>query len=125
MWVLPPHRKEWGEAMLNETMYIKQREAASRWALGCVAAAFRERIAFELGRTFMTRRIFKVLLGFGAVLVVGAVGTYVDLKPYQRERIWITVRDAIHPGERKRIVRSEIVPASETPDKSLQRTEHP
>ncbi len=35
----------------------------------------------------MTRRIFKVLLALGAVLVIGAVGVYIDSKPYQRERI--------------------------------------
>jgi hypothetical protein len=29
-------------------------------------------------------------------LVIGSVGVYVDSKPYQRERIWIAVQDAIH-----------------------------
>ena len=96
VWLLPPHRKEWGEAMLNEVAYIRSRSAASRWVLGCVLTAVGERVAFELGRTFMTRRIFNVMLGLFAVLVIGAVGTYIDAKPYQRERIWITVHDAMH-----------------------------
>jgi hypothetical protein len=96
VWLLPPHRKEWGEAMLNEAAYIKSRPAASRWVMGCMLTAFGERISFELGRTFMTRRIFKVMLGLGAVLVIGAVGTYIDARPYQRERIWITVHEAMH-----------------------------
>lgn len=94
--LLPPHRKEWGEAMLNEAAYIKSRAAASRWVLGCVLTAIGERVVFVMGRTFMTRRIFKVMLGLGAVLVIGAVGTYIDAKPYQRERIWITVHEVIH-----------------------------
>jgi hypothetical protein len=125
VWLLPPHRKEWGEAMLNEAAYIKPRGAALQWVLGCVVTAFRERAAFELGRTFMTRRIFKVLLGLSAVLIVGAIGTYIDLKPYQRERIWITVREALHPDEPKRIVRTEDAPALEAPANSVQRSADP
>jgi len=89
--------------MLNEAAYIKSRVAAFQWVLGCVVTAFKERVAFELGRTFRTRRIFKVVLAVGAVLMVGAIGTYIDLKPYQRERIFITVRDFIHPGEPERM----------------------
>ena len=115
MRMLPPHRKEWGEAMLNEAAYIEQREAASQWVLGCVVTALRERVVFELGRTFMTRRVLKVLLGIGAVLLMGAVGTYVDLKPYQRDRIWMEVHEAIHPVEPERISRSHDAPASKTP----------
>jgi len=110
LWLLPPHRKEWGEAMLNEVPYIKSRATARYWVLGCALTAFRERIAFELGRTFMTRRIFKVMLVIGGLLAIGAIGTYFDLKPYQRERIWITVRNAVHPGETARPVRNENAP---------------
>jgi hypothetical protein len=43
----------------------------------------------------MTRRIFKVVLLIGALVLVGAVGIYIDAKPYQRERIWISVHDAL------------------------------
>jgi hypothetical protein len=96
--LLPPHRKEWGEAMLNEVAYIESRRAAAWWLFGCFAAALRERAIFELGRTFMTRRIVKVAAGILAVLAFVAIGTYIDAKPYQRERIWIAVHDVIHPG---------------------------
>jgi hypothetical protein len=96
MWLLPPHRKEWGEAMLNEITCIESRSAAMQWAWGCVLTACRERVVFEMGRTFMTRRLVKLVLGLGAVLVIGSVGVYVDSKPYQRERIRIAVHDAMH-----------------------------
>jgi hypothetical protein len=104
--LLPPHRKEWGEAMLNEIPYITSRKAASRWLFGCLMAALRERVIFELGRTFMTRRLVKVMMGLVAILVIGAIGTYIDAKPYQRERIWITVHDFIHPGSPERPARN-------------------
>jgi cytochrome c-type biogenesis protein CcmH/NrfG len=58
-----------------------------------------------------TRRIFKVVLALGAVLVVVAIGTYIDAKPYQRERIWITVHDAVHPGEPRRLAQNKDAPA--------------
>jgi hypothetical protein len=108
---MPPHRKEWGEAMLNEVAHIKSRRDALQWTLGCLFIAFNERLAFELGRTFMTRRIFKVVLALGAALVVVAIGTYIDAKPYQRERIWMTVHDAVHPGEPRRLARNKDAPA--------------
>ncbi len=37
VWMLPPHRKEWGEAMLNETAWIESRRAALQGVLGCTA----------------------------------------------------------------------------------------
>jgi len=90
--------------MLNELAYIKSRKAAALWLFGCFVAALRERAIFELRRTFMTRRIVKVAAALLAVLVFGAIGTYMNSKPYQRERIWITVHDFIHPGGAKKPV---------------------
>jgi len=90
--MLPPNRKEWAEAMLNESSHIDSRGAALQWALGCVLAASRERIGYEFGRTVVSRRICKVVLGAGAMLVIAGATIYVTAKPYQRERIWITVQ---------------------------------
>ena len=90
--MLPPHRKEWAEAMLNESAYIRSRGAALQWALGCTLAAFRERLVYEFGRAFMARKIVRALLGGAAVLLIAGAGIYITAKPYQRERIWITVQ---------------------------------
>jgi hypothetical protein len=95
-WLLPPHRKEWAEAMLNEGAYIKSPRLAWQWAMGCALSAVKERVFYELGRTSMSRRLLRTLLTCGAVLVLGAVGIYVDSKPYQRERMWITLQHATH-----------------------------
>ena len=40
----------------------------------------------------MSRGIFSAVLGAGAMLVIAVAGIYVTAKPYQRERIWITVQ---------------------------------
>ena len=101
-WLLPPHRKEWAEAMLNESCHIDSRRVALRWVLGCTLAALRERLGYELRRTLMSRRIFRVALGLGAVLALAAAGIYVSSKPYQRERIWITVRHSFSPDHPQR-----------------------
>lgn len=96
--LLPHHRKDWAEAMFNEVAYLGSRRAELQWTASCVLAAFRERVAFELESTFMTRRIFKVLLGTAAAMIFIAIGFYIDAKPYQRERMWIAAREAIGPG---------------------------
>jgi beta-lactamase regulating signal transducer with metallopeptidase domain len=96
-WLLPAHRKGWAEAMLNELAYFRSHRAAIQWALGCTFVAFRERVTYELEKTFMNRRIFKVLLGFCAALAVGTIGVYISAKPYQRDRIQITVHQVLHP----------------------------
>jgi len=72
-WLLPPHRKQWAEAMLNEAAYVKSRGAAFQWALGCALTAVRERVAYELERIFMIRKFAKYCSGLVAVLVVGVV----------------------------------------------------
>jgi len=59
-WILPPHRKGWAEAMLNELAYAASRRAALSWVPGCVLFAIGERTSCEPRRTFMTRRILKL-----------------------------------------------------------------
>ena len=86
-WILPPHRKEWAEAMLNEIAYVESRRAAWHWALGCLLFSIRARASCELMSVFAPRRILKALVAFGAASVVIAVGVYMIQKPYQRERI--------------------------------------
>jgi len=98
-WLLPPHRKEWADAMFNETAYIESRREAVQWILGCTFIALRERLVYQWGIGIMRRRALQVLLGASAVLVLGAVGIYAVSKPYQRDRIWITLRHAMHSGE--------------------------
>ncbi len=90
-WLLPPHREEWAEAMLNEMAYIGSRQAALHWALGCTWSAIRERTSYELGRTFMKRRALGTLLGLGAASLIAVFGIYALQKPYQRERILMVV----------------------------------
>jgi hypothetical protein len=119
-WLLPPHRKQWAEAMLNETAYIKSRGAALQWFLGCSLTALRERVAYELERS-MVRTLLKLSLGLIAVLVVGAVGIYIDAKPYQRDRIWIAMRGTAHSGQRKEPRNGNGAPASERPDNGVRR----
>jgi hypothetical protein len=86
--------------MLNESAHLPSRRAAMRWNLGCAYAAARERVIYELEITVMKRRILKGLVGLGVVLIVGAVGIYVTAKPYQRDRIWITLQQGMHSQQR-------------------------
>lgn len=90
-WLLPPHRKSWAKAMFNEIACIPSRRIALRWVLGCTLLAVRERTSYELGRTFVHHRVLKTLLGLGAASVVLVAGLYAVQKPYQRERISITL----------------------------------
>ena len=90
-WLLPPHRKSWAQAMFNEIAYIPSRRTALRWILGCTLLAVRERTSYELGRTFMHHRVLKTLLGLGAASAILVAGLYAVQKPYQRERISITL----------------------------------
>ena len=120
-WLLPPHRKQWAEAMLNEAAYLRSRRAALQWVLGCTLTVIRERVAYELESTFMIRTSLKVLLGLVAVFVIGAVGIYIDAKPYQRARIWIAVREATHSGQRQDFRRGNGASALEPSDNPAQR----
>ena len=89
--MLPEHRREWAEAALNEVAYIGSRRAALSWALGCMFFALKERSSYEFGRALSTYPIFKALARASAVLAIALVGVYAIQKPYQRERILLTV----------------------------------
>lgn len=90
-WILPPHRKDWAEAMLNEIAYVRSHRVAWYWVFGCTLFAIRARASYELQRAFMTHRVLKTLLGLSAALVIAVIGVYTIQKPYQRERILKTV----------------------------------
>jgi hypothetical protein len=90
-WLMPPHRKEWAEAMLNEMAYIESRRAASRWLLGCMLFAAKQRASHELRKVFMPHGIVKTCLSLSAVAVMAVIGIYAMQKPYQRERIRIAL----------------------------------
>lgn len=90
-WVLPRHRRDWAEAMLNEVAYIGSRRTAVSWALGCMVFAIKERSSYEFARALPTHAILKTLLGVSAALIVTVTGVYAIQKPYQRERILLIV----------------------------------
>lgn len=85
--IMPAHRKEWAQAMLNELAYIESSRAAMRWVIGSMLFAIKERTTYELEKTFMNNKTFKTALVLIAVSVSAVVGTYAIQKPYQRERI--------------------------------------
>jgi hypothetical protein len=90
-WIMPPHRKEWAQAIVNELAYIETRRAAVRWMIGTTLLAIRERSNYELENASMNTKIIKtalILLAVGAGIVGG---TYAIQKPYQQERIKATV----------------------------------
>ena len=89
-WLLPPHRKEWAEAMLNEVAYVESRHVL-RWIAGSVLGAMKTRVSYEMERTFMSRGILKTFLVLGTVMVVTMIGMYAIQKPYQRERIKLVI----------------------------------
>lgn len=91
VWILPWQRKEWAEAMLNEIAYVGSYWTALRWMLGSTLCAIQERASYELEKTFMSRRFLKAALGISAVLMVTMIGVYAIQKPYQRERIKLTL----------------------------------
>jgi hypothetical protein len=54
--VLPGARSPWAEAMRRELDYIEDDAAALRWALGCVLASYKARLAFR--SVFSTRTVW-------------------------------------------------------------------
>jgi hypothetical protein len=50
-WVLPGARSPWAEAMRRELDYIEDDAAALRWAVGCVLASYKARLASPLPRS--------------------------------------------------------------------------
>lgn len=90
-WIMPPHRKDWAEAMLNEMAYIPSHRSAWRWMLGCLLFTAKERASYELTKPATTRRTVKLLFGLAAAFVIAATGVYAMQKPYQRDRIRLFV----------------------------------
>lgn len=90
-WIMPSHRKDWAQAMLNELAYIESRPAAVRWILECTLFAIRERTIYQLGEASMNIRTFKTALVLVAVAVSAVAGVYAVQKPYQQERIKFTL----------------------------------
>lgn len=90
-WIMPAHRKDWADAMLNEMAYVPSRRAAWHWLLGCTLFAIRERVTYELVRVFMPNGILKTFFTLSAVATIAVIGIYAMQKPYQRERILITL----------------------------------
>jgi hypothetical protein len=50
-WVLPGAQSPWAEAMRRELDYIEDDRAALRWAVGCVLASYKARLAGPLPRS--------------------------------------------------------------------------
>jgi len=50
-WVLPGAQSPWAEAMRRELDYIEDDAAALRWAVGCVLASYKARLAGPLPRS--------------------------------------------------------------------------
>lgn len=91
IWILPPQRKDWAEAMINEAAYIESWQQVLRWIFGSALGAMKARTSYEMERTFMTRGFLKTSLTFSAVIVVALIGVYAIQKPYQRERIKLVI----------------------------------
>jgi len=90
-WLMPPHRKDWTNAILNELAYIGTRRAVMRWIIGSMLFAIRERSIYELEKASMNIGTVKTILILGAVAVGVVAGTYAIQKPYQQERIKFTL----------------------------------
>jgi hypothetical protein len=88
---MPPHRKDWARAVLNELPYIESRRAIFRWVIESTVFAVRERITYELENSTMNLRVFKTTIILIAIAVSAVVGTYAIQKPYQQERIKFTL----------------------------------
>ena len=92
IWIMPPHRKEWARAMLNELAYIESSRAAVGWVIGSMLFAVRERTIYQLEKALMNNKVLKTALVLVAVAVSGVAGTYAVQKPYQKERIKVELR---------------------------------
>jgi hypothetical protein len=67
-WVLPGARSPWAEAMRRELDYIEDDRAALRWAVGCVLASYKARIAAWSG--FRTRAVLRHAATSGAMMLL-------------------------------------------------------
>jgi hypothetical protein len=87
IWIVPSHRKDWAQAMLNECAYIESRREAVRWIVESALFAIKERTIYELEKASMNLRAFKTALVLIAAAVSFVAGIYAIQKPYQQERI--------------------------------------
>ncbi len=87
--------------MLNEVEHIESGKNAAAWVAGCAAAALRERLTYEVGRALMSRKAMKLSLGIAAALAIVAIAMFMQLKPYQRDRIWISLGYAASASNHK------------------------
>jgi hypothetical protein len=67
--VMPGARSPWAEAMRRELDYIEHDSAALRWALGCVLASYRTRLAHR--PWLSTRSWRRVAVSSALMLLVG------------------------------------------------------
>jgi hypothetical protein len=67
-WVLPTGRSPWAEAMRRELAYIDSDPAALSWALGCVLAAYRARLAHR--SSFNRRAVWRQVATGGALMLL-------------------------------------------------------
>jgi pimeloyl-ACP methyl ester carboxylesterase len=66
-WVLPGTRSPWADAMRRELDYIEDDQAALRWALGCVLASYKARLAHRPG--FNTRAAWRHAATSGGLML--------------------------------------------------------
>jgi hypothetical protein len=67
-WMLPGARSPWAQAMRRELDYIADDGAALRWALGCILASYRARLAHRL--SLSRRTVGRTLATAGALMLV-------------------------------------------------------
>ena len=91
LWIVPSHRKDWAQAMLNECAYIESRRKAARWIAESTLFAIKERSIYQLRKASMNIGAFKAALVLIALAVSFVAGVYAIQKPYQQERIKIAL----------------------------------
>jgi hypothetical protein len=74
--IVPSHRKDWAQAMLNECAYIESRRKAVRWIVESALFAIKERTIYELEKASMNLRAFKTALVLIAAAVSFVAGIY-------------------------------------------------
>jgi len=66
--VVPGARSPWAQAMQHELDYIEDDPAALRWAIGCVLASYRARLADRL--SFSPRTAWRRVAASGALMLL-------------------------------------------------------
>jgi hypothetical protein len=93
-WIMPPNRKGWTLAILNELYFIEPRRAVLRWMIGSTLVAIKERTTYELENASMNMIRTSLIVVAMAVGIVA--GTYAIQKPYQQERIKFALHHLLH-----------------------------